>query len=271
MSSYGSRQILGTTFKIISRYTDLQPVGTGAFGLVCSARDQLTAQPVAVKKIMTPFSNPDISKWTYHELKLLKHLLHENGSYHSIPFPRCPLSDIFISPLEDMYFVTDLLDINLHKLLTSRPLENIQRRLKYIHSTGIVHRDFKPSNILINENCDLNICDFGLARIQDPQMTGYVSTRYYRAPEIMLTWRDAGGKASEVIQTICSENRERQPFCTKFRNADAGADACLRADQALADEYLALYHDPTDEPEGEKFDWSFDDADLPVDTWKTMM
>lgn len=35
----------------------------------------------------------------------------------------------------------------------------------------------------------MQICDFGLARIQDPQMTGYVSTRYYRAPEIMLTWQ----------------------------------------------------------------------------------
>jgi serine/threonine protein kinase len=35
----------------------------------------------------------------------------------------------------------------------------------------------------------LKLCDFGLARIQDPQMTGYVSTRYYRAPEIMLTWQ----------------------------------------------------------------------------------
>jgi p38 MAP kinase len=58
----------------------------------------------------------------------------------------------------------------------------------------------------VNENCDLKvrfrlcdfswltapatqICDFGLARIQDPQMTGYVSTRYYRAPEIMLMWK----------------------------------------------------------------------------------
>jgi p38 MAP kinase len=48
----------------------------------------------------------------------------------------------------------------------------------------------------VNENCDLKICDFGLARIQDPQMTGYVSTRYYRAPEIMLTWQkyDVAGK-----------------------------------------------------------------------------
>lgn len=65
----------------------------------------------------------------------------------------------------------------------------LQRGLKYVHSAGVVHRDLKPSNILINENCDLKICDFGLARIQDPQMTGYVSTRYYRAPEIMLTWQ----------------------------------------------------------------------------------
>lgn len=64
-----------------------------------------------------------------------------------------------------------------------------QRGLKYVHSAGVIHRDLKPSNILINENCDLKICDFGLARLQKSQMTGYVSTRYYRAPEIMLTWR----------------------------------------------------------------------------------
>lgn len=65
----------------------------------------------------------------------------------------------------------------------------LQRGLKYVHSAGVVHRDLKPSNILVNENCDLKICDFGLARLADPQMTGYVSTRYYRAPEIMLTWQ----------------------------------------------------------------------------------
>lgn len=36
------------------------------------------------------------------------------------------------------------------------------------------------------------MCDFGLARLQEPQMTGYVATRYYRAPEIMLTWQRYG-------------------------------------------------------------------------------
>lgn len=46
----------------------------------------------------------------------------------------------------------------------------------------------------------------------------------------------------------------------------------ITATSALAHEYLAPYHDPTDEPVAEeKFDWSFNDADLPVDTWKIMM
>lgn len=46
----------------------------------------------------------------------------------------------------------------------------------------------------------------------------------------------------------------------------------INATECLAHEYVAPYHDPTDEPEAaEKFDWSFNDADLPVDTWKVMM
>jgi serine/threonine protein kinase len=45
-----------------------------------SAKDQLTGQNVAVKKIMKPFSTPVLSKRTYRELKLLKHLKHENVS-----------------------------------------------------------------------------------------------------------------------------------------------------------------------------------------------
>lgn len=46
----------------------------------------------------------------------------------------------------------------------------------------------------------------------------------------------------------------------------------ISAEIGLEHEYLAPYHDPTDEPAAEeKFDWSFNDADLPVDTWKIMM
>jgi p38 MAP kinase len=46
----------------------------------------------------------------------------------------------------------------------------------------------------------------------------------------------------------------------------------INATESLGHEYVAPYHDPTDEPEAaEKFDWSFNDADLPIDTWKVMM
>ncbi|THH10396.1 hypothetical protein EW145_g1368 [Phellinidium pouzarii] len=334
---YAWRQAQTTHFsyppQVTTRYIDLQPVGMGAFGLVCSAKDQLTGSSVAVKKIMKPFSTPVLAKRTYRELKLLKHIQHENI---------ISLSDVFISPLEDIYFVTELLGTDLHRLLTSRPLEKqfiqyflyqILRGLKYVHSAGVVHRDLKPSNILVNENCDLKICDFGLARIQDPQMTGYVSTRYYRAPEIMLTWQKydvavdiwstgcifaemlegkplfpgkdhvnqfsiitelLGTPPDDVISTIASENtlrfvqslpkRERVPFKQKLRCTDESALDLLEkmlvfdprkrisATESLAHEYVSPYHDPTDEPESaDKFDWAFNDADLPVDTWKVMM
>ena len=52
----------------------------------------------------------------------------------------------------------------------------------------LFNRDLKPSNIAVNEDCELKILDFGLARLTDDQMTGYVATRWYRAPEIMLNW-----------------------------------------------------------------------------------
>ncbi|OCK73111.1 kinase-like protein [Lepidopterella palustris CBS 459.81] len=63
------------------------------------------------------------------------------------------------------------------------------RGLKYVHYAGVLHRDLKRRNILVNDNCDLKICDFGLARVQEDHITGYVSTQYYRAPEIMLNWQ----------------------------------------------------------------------------------
>ncbi|KAI9630437.1 hypothetical protein KEM48_013933 [Puccinia striiformis f. sp. tritici PST-130] len=103
-----------------------------------------------------------------------------------------------------------------------------------------------------------------------------------------------GTPPDDVIATICSENtlrfvqslpkRDRIPFTTKFKNADPLALDLLErmlvfdphkrinASEALAHEYLSPYHDPTDEPiANEPFDWSFNDADLPVDTWRVMM
>ncbi len=68
--------------------------------------------------------------------------------------------------------------------------------LKYIHSADVLHRDLKPGNLLVNADCELKICDFGLARgySSDQEknagfLTEYVATRWYRAPEIMLSFQ----------------------------------------------------------------------------------
>lgn len=143
---------------------------------------------MAIKKISSAFTNAILAKRLYREFVLLSTFRHENI---------LNLIDAYIDPISDCYLVTDLLKTDLQKLLSSQSLETpyiqcflyqICRGLKYIHSADILHRDLKPSNILINENCDLKICDFGLARfISNDGMTGYVSTRYYRAPEVMLS------------------------------------------------------------------------------------
>ena len=56
------------------------------------------------------------------------------------------------------------------------------------HDIYCAFQDLKPSNIAVNEDCELRILDFGLARPTENEMTGYVATRWYRAPEIMLNW-----------------------------------------------------------------------------------
>src|SRR5882762_88485 len=89
------------------------------------------------------------------------------------------------------------------RLLTEHNLQyfiyQVLRALKSIHSANIVHRDLKPANLLVNANCDLKVCDFGLARSVKTSasqgskdigmMTEYVATRWYRAPEIMLSFK----------------------------------------------------------------------------------
>uniref|UniRef100_A0A8C0W0Q2 mitogen-activated protein kinase n=1 Tax=Castor canadensis TaxID=51338 RepID=A0A8C0W0Q2_CASCN len=91
-------------------------------------------------------------------------------------------------------------EIDLHKIIVSpQPLSSdhvkvflyqILRGLKYLHSAGILHRDIKPGNLLVNSNCVLKICDFGLARVEEldesRHMTQEVVTQYYRAPEILM-------------------------------------------------------------------------------------
>ena len=66
----------------------------------------------------------------------------------------------------------------------------ICRGLKYIHSANVLHRDLKPGNLLVNADCELKICDFGLARgLTDAQDTGFMTGTYSLSLLILLFFR----------------------------------------------------------------------------------
>nr|CAH7765456.1 unnamed protein product [Callosobruchus chinensis] len=190
MSTFHKVEINKTVWEVPERYQQLSTVGSGAYGQVCSALDTVTNKKVAIKKLARPFQSAVHAKRTYRELKLLKHMRHENV---------IGLLDVFYPKhdVNQIYLVTHLMGADLNNIIRTQKLTDdhvqflvyqILRGLKYIHSAGIIHRDLKPSNIAVNEDCELKILDFGLARPTENEMTGYVATRWYRAPEIMLNW-----------------------------------------------------------------------------------
>ena len=97
------------------------------------------------------------------------------------------------------YFVYQILRGNGHNLrIHVNPPKSFHiSGMRYVHSAHVVHRDLKPGNLLVNADCELKICDFGLSRGFDDSpdenaathMTEYVATRWYRAPEIMLAFK----------------------------------------------------------------------------------
>ncbi|GAB2242733.1 hypothetical protein Droror1_Dr00019508 [Drosera rotundifolia] len=191
---YTEYNVFGNTFEVTSKYVPpIQPLGRGAYGIVCCARNSETKEDVAIKKIGNAFSNRIDAKRTLREIKLLTHMDHDNV---------IKIKDVIRPPnkeeFNDVYIAYELMDTDLHQIIRSSQeltddhcqyfLYQVLRGLKYIHSANVLHRDLKPSNLLLNANCDLKICDFGLARTTSETdfMTEYVVTRWYRAPELLL-------------------------------------------------------------------------------------
>eukprot|EP00442_Polarella_glacialis_P019908 CAMPEP_0115069042 /NCGR_PEP_ID=MMETSP0227-20121206/12337_1 /TAXON_ID=89957 /ORGANISM="Polarella glacialis, Strain CCMP 1383" /LENGTH=463 /DNA_ID=CAMNT_0002455399 /DNA_START=134 /DNA_END=1525 /DNA_ORIENTATION=+ len=209
------------SWPIPSRYELRACIGRGSYGTVREALDQEMGRMVAIKRLHSVFSDPVNSKRILRELAILKRLEHSHVvRLFDIIAPQGPGETEF----DELYIVMELGDadlktlfqkeVRLEQLQVDYILYNLLVGLKYLHSAGIYHRDLKPSNVLVNQDCSVKICDFGLARAvgeEEPEnpsqassdesspnppgssackahrvMTKHVVTRFYRAPELIL-------------------------------------------------------------------------------------
>ncbi|KZT30526.1 Pkinase-domain-containing protein [Neolentinus lepideus HHB14362 ss-1] len=192
-------------FEVGDDYRVLNNLGEGAYGTVVSALHIPSGNQVAIKKVR-PFEHVLFCLRTLRELKLLRFFSEVCVNENIVS-----ILDIIKPPSYDdfteIYFVQELMQTDLHRVIRTQILTDdhcqyfiyqVLRALKSIHSADIVHRDLKPANLLLNSNCDLKVCDFGLARsvnCTSPDgkdaglLTEYVATRWYRAPEIMLSFK----------------------------------------------------------------------------------
>lgn len=184
-----------TRFEIPSYFEYVKTIGSGAYGVVISAKNTQTTKTVAIKNIQRAFDDLTDAKRIVREIKLMRHLNHK-----CVLGVDDILEPVALSKFEDVYIVSELMATDLHRVIYSRHALSEEHiaffmyqmlcAMKYVHSANVIHRDLKPSNILVNANCELKICDFGLARgifpEEELELTEYVVTRWYRAPEIML-------------------------------------------------------------------------------------
>uniref|UniRef100_A0A673M0G6 mitogen-activated protein kinase n=1 Tax=Sinocyclocheilus rhinocerous TaxID=307959 RepID=A0A673M0G6_9TELE len=308
---YYRQEVNKTVWEVLERYRDLKQVGTGAYGTVCYAVDRRTGAKVAIKKLHRPFQSDLFAKRAYRELRLLKHMKHDNV----IGLLDVFTADLSLDRFHDFYLVMPFMGTDLGKLMKMERLseDRVQylvyqmlRGLKYIHAAGIIHRDLKPGNLAINEECELKILDFGLARQADSEMTGYVVTRWYRAPEVILSWmhytqtvdiwsvgcimaemllgkplfkgNDHLDQLMEIMKITGTPTKE---FTAKLQSEDVcftihvldsmlllDPESRITAAEGLALPFFSEFREPEEETEAPPYDHSLDEAEQSVEQWK---
>ncbi|XVF29843.1 hypothetical protein REPUB_Repub16aG0005700 [Reevesia pubescens] len=191
--------LAGLVPKSAESYDKLDKIGQGTYSNVYKARDRETGKIVALKKVRFETSEPESVKFMAREIMILQKLDHPNV---------VKLVGLATSRMQySLYLVFDFMQSDLERII-SRPegrltepqikcyMHQLLSGLLHCHERGILHRDIKGSNLLIDKNGMLKIADFGLANYFSPNrkypLTSRVVTLWYRAPELLLGSTDYG-------------------------------------------------------------------------------
>lgn len=207
-----------------NRYIVEKIIGSGSYGVVLRARDKSNDNSlVAIKRVNKEiFEEVILAKRILREIKLLEHFHDDNViGLRNILTPKSENFDSF-------YIVMDIMETDLKQVIRSGQkltdahvqffIYQALRALRVIHKAGVIHRDVTPANILVNTNCDLKICDFGLAKEEaddGADMTDYVTMRWYRAPELVMEHKNYTAQIDVWgIGCIMGELLGSKPMCT---------------------------------------------------------
>ncbi|XP_010027349.1 probable serine/threonine-protein kinase At1g54610 [Eucalyptus grandis] len=191
--------LAGLVPKSADSYDKLAKVGHGTYSNVYKARDRDTRKIVALKKVRFDTTEPESVKFMAREIMILQKLDHPNV---------IKLEGIATSRMQySLYLVFDFMQYDLTKIICRPGLRLSEPQIKcymhqllsglhHCHEKGILHRDIKASNLLIDKSGMLKLADFGLAKFFNPnekrQLTSRVVTLWYRAPELLLGSTDYG-------------------------------------------------------------------------------
>jgi serine/threonine protein kinase len=180
-----------------TKYKFSKKLGEGAYGIVSAYNDR-NGKKVAIK-VIKDLDNACDSIRILREIKILKFCT--KYSHPNILSLIDVNVDNYKKNFRTISIITERGDTDLHELIYRYRKNNVQlgeehykfilfqmlSGVKHLHSANIIHRDLKPSNIIINKDSTIKIIDFGLARSYNSTMTEYVVTRWYRAPEVVLS------------------------------------------------------------------------------------